>query len=133
VNRLVLEELLQGESAQVDFAENGRIAVDKVRASGTRAWDLVLMDIQMPEIGGFEATRHILSLDPQLPIIGLTAHAMAQDRQQCLDAGMVAHLAKPYALEELIAAILRHGGIPRSGGLAGILMQRPSAAYSHRW
>jgi PAS domain S-box-containing protein len=108
VNRLVLAEMLEGEGAALVFAENGRIAVEAVGQAGSPGFDVALMDIQMPEMGGFEATGRILATDPQLPIIGLTAHAMPQERQRCLDAGMAEHVPKPFALDELVAAIQRH-------------------------
>ena len=120
VNRLVLAGMLEDEGAEVVFAENGRIAVDAVGQADSSGFDVVLMDIQMPEMGGFEATRLILAGNPQLPIIGLTAHAMPQERQRCLDAGMVEHLAKPFALDDLVAVVLRHsrGAQPAAPGSA---------------
>jgi len=121
VNRLVLEEMMAGEGAQVLFAENGRLAVERVR-EGEQRLDLVLMDVQMPEMDGLEATRQVLQVDPLLPVIGLTAHAMPQERERCLAAGMVDHVAKPFDLDELVRAILRHArrghGIEQTAGQA---------------
>jgi CheY-like chemotaxis protein len=66
------------------------------------------MDVQMPVLDGYEATRRIRAAHPQLPIIGLTAHALPEVRRRCLEAGMVEHVAKPIDMVELVAAIRRH-------------------------
>jgi CheY-like chemotaxis protein len=66
------------------------------------------MDLQMPELDGYEAARQILAMAPELPIIGQTAHALAEDREKCLAAGMVDHIAKPIDLRQLVAMIRRH-------------------------
>ncbi len=111
VNRLVLEEMLATEGARLDLVENGRLAVERVLAVGPDYYDLILMDVQMPEMDGMEATRRIRELAPRLPIIGQTAHALPEERERCLEAGMVDHVAKPLEQDELIAAILRHAKI----------------------
>ncbi len=107
VNRLVLEEMLVAEGARVTLVENGRTAVAAVRADVT-AWDAVLMDVQMPEMDGLQATRLILELVPGLPIIGQTAHSLAEEIEKCRAAGMVGELCKPIDYEDLVAAVLRH-------------------------
>jgi CheY-like chemotaxis protein len=66
------------------------------------------MDVQMPVMDGYEATRQIRALAPGLPVIGQTAHALDEERATCLAAGMVDHLAKPLDPDQLIASILRH-------------------------
>ncbi|MBS0345478.1 MAG: response regulator [Proteobacteria bacterium] len=104
LNRVVLEDLLRHEGAHCRFAENGRQAVDCLAQQPT-AYDVVLMDIQMPEMDGYEATRLIRELAPGLPVIGLTAHAVQQERERCFAAGMVAHVAKPIESDRLVAAI----------------------------
>lgn len=104
LNRVVLEDLLLHEGAQCRFAENGRQAVDCLRQQPT-AYDVVLMDVQMPEMDGYEATRLIRELAPGLPVIGLTAHAVQQERERCFAAGMLAHVAKPVEPDPLVAAI----------------------------
>ena len=86
---------------------NGREAVERVIADGADAYDIVLMDIQMPVMGGYEATRRILELAPDLPIVGQTADAFAEDRDKCLAAGMVAHIAKPIDPQALVKLVLR--------------------------
>jgi PAS domain S-box-containing protein len=108
VNRLVLEDLLLHEGAHVLFAENGLQAIEQLEATGVSAFDAVLMDVQMPVMDGLEATRRIHALAPALPVIGLTAHALGDEREKCLAAGMVEHVTKPIDVDALVAAILRH-------------------------
>lgn len=88
---------------RIDVADNGLIALDKIKAN---QYDLILMDIQMPEMNGIEATRAIRQLealegDKHIPIIAVTAFALDQDRKNCGDAGMDDFLAKPYKPHEL--------------------------------
>ena len=106
VNRMVAEELLADIDARVDVAGNGREAVTKVRDG---AFDLVLMDMQMPEMDGLEATREIRrEVDAAtLPILAMTANAFAEDRARCAAAGMNDFVAKPVNPEQLFATILR--------------------------
>ncbi len=108
INQLVMEELLSSEGAHVVLANNGLEAVERIRQDGATAYDIVLMDVEMPEMNGYEATRQIMALAPQLPVIGQTAHAMAEQRAQCLESGMVDHIAKPIDPAQLVAVILRH-------------------------
>ncbi|MDP2809326.1 MAG: response regulator, partial [Rhodocyclaceae bacterium] len=107
VNRLVLEDLLSHEGARVIFAENGRQALDRLEEAGVSAFDAVLMDIQMPVMNGLDATRRLREIAPALPVIGLTAHAFAEEREKCLAAGMAEHVTKPIDPDLLVAAILR--------------------------
>jgi two-component system sensor histidine kinase/response regulator len=88
-------------------AANGRIAVDKLKAGGS--YDLVLMDLQMPELDGFGATAAIRAMPALagLPLVAMTAHAMPEERQRCLDAGMNDHLTKPIDPEVLFATLAR--------------------------
>ena len=108
VNQLVLKEMLEAEGAELTCLDNGQEAVEQLAQSGAGVYDIVLTDIQMPVMDGYETTRAVHALDPTLPVIGITAHAMAEERARCLAAGMVEHVAKPLALEALVAAILRH-------------------------
>ncbi|MGA8324428.1 MAG: response regulator [Xanthobacteraceae bacterium] len=98
INQQIAVELLEGVGVTVDVANNGREAVDKLLATGgDMRYDLVLMDLQMPEIDGYQATTRIRA-DPRLadlPIVAMTAHAMAEERERCLAAGMRAHITKP--------------------------------------
>ncbi|MBV2164483.1 MAG: response regulator [Comamonas sp.] len=106
LNRTVALAFLQDTGVQVDIAVHGREAVEKVL---TQPYDLVLMDIQMPEMDGLSATRAIRQEArlKHLPIIAMTAHAMEGDRQRSLDAGMQDHLTKPIDPDTLYAAMLR--------------------------
>jgi two-component system sensor histidine kinase/response regulator len=79
----------------VVLAENGAVAVDRVRNGGAASFDIVLMDLQLPEMDGFEATRQIHEIDPTLPVVAQSAHAFSEERGRCFAAGMVAHIAKP--------------------------------------
>jgi CheY-like chemotaxis protein len=107
VNRVLLEAMLTHEGAQVCFAENGQVAIDRIHEAGAAAFDAVLMDVQMPVMDGYQATRHIVEIAPRLPVIGLTAHALADERDKCLAAGMWAYVSKPVDLHTLVAAILK--------------------------
>jgi PAS domain S-box-containing protein len=108
VNQMVLEALLQEDGARVTLAGNGQEALERVRECGGEGFDLVLMDVQMPVMDGYAATREIHALAPMLPVIGQTAHAFEEERTRCLEAGMVAHIAKPVDPELLVRVILRH-------------------------
>ena len=119
VNRLILEDLLTNEGAQVQFAEHGQQALEHLQEAGVSAFDAVLMDIQMPVMDGYQATEHLRQLAPGLPVIGLTAHALGEERDRCLAAGMVEHVTKPIDADVLVAAILRHAGRPASRATRG--------------
>ncbi|MBI5937422.1 MAG: PAS domain S-box protein [Betaproteobacteria bacterium] len=112
VNRLVLEDMLSQEGAQVVFGENGQQALDLLTERGAAEFDVVLMDVQMPVMGGHEAARRMLEIAPTLAIIGLTAHALAEERERCYAAGMVDHVTKPIDPDLLVAAIRRHVATP---------------------
>jgi PAS domain S-box-containing protein len=109
INQMVLEVNLTNDGARLEIVGDGAAAVERVIANGPAAFDLVLMDLQMPVMDGYEATRRIRELAPGLPIIGQTAHAFDEDRDKCLAAGMAAHIAKPIdplALAELVLKVL---------------------------
>ncbi len=110
VNRMVLEEMLAAEGAQITLAGTGREALEAVLLGGRQAFNLVLMDIQMPDMDGFEATRRILELIPELPVVGQTAHALPEDRERCLAAGMLDQVTKPIDPNVLVAVIQRLTG-----------------------
>ena len=116
-NRFILQDLLEREGAEVSFAFNGREVVERLEASGEAPFDVVLMDIQMPVMDGYEAARRARELDGVPPIIGLTARALSEERDKCLAAGMVDHITKPVDTDLLVAAIRRHvdlAGLPAS-------------------
>jgi two-component system, sensor histidine kinase and response regulator len=109
INQEVAIGLLEDAAIQVDLAENGEIAV---RMANDNDYDAVLMDMQMPVMDGIEATRAIRS-DPRfqnLPIIAMTANAMAADREKCLKAGMNDHIGKPIDPDQLFSVLLRWTG-----------------------
>jgi CheY-like chemotaxis protein/HPt (histidine-containing phosphotransfer) domain-containing protein len=105
-NRMLAVALLEKEGHRVEMAHNGREAL-AVLAS--RAFDVVLMDVQMPEMDGFEATAHIReqerSTGAHIPIVAMTAHAMKGDRERCLGAGMDGYVSKPIHAKELHEAL----------------------------
>ncbi|EKO37713.1 MAG: signal transduction histidine kinase [Solidesulfovibrio magneticus str. Maddingley MBC34] len=104
INQQVARETLETLGAAVDVAINGREAVEMVRSS---LYDVVLMDVQMPVMDGLAATRAIrqLSSTAELPIVALTAHALAEDRERCLEAGMNDYLTKPLEVDRLLASL----------------------------
>jgi len=106
INQQVAQEILENAGLVVSIANNGKEALQKVK---TESYAAVLMDIQMPVMGGFEATRKIRKKKrfKGLPIIAMTAHAMAGDREKSLEAGMNDHVTKPINPEELISVLLR--------------------------
>ncbi|MBK8166636.1 MAG: response regulator [bacterium] len=117
VNSRFVEKLLERRGHRVSVAANGRLGVE---ASAERAWDLILMDVQMPEMDGLAATRAIRRREEDgqthVPIVALTAHASTEDRQRCLAAGMDDYLTKPLRVP-LLDAILeqlagRKDGVP---------------------
>jgi len=107
INRIVLDDLLVQEGAQVTLVCDGAQAVEAVREN-PRGFDVVLMDVQMPVMDGREATRQIKRIAPDLPVIALTAHALAEERQLSSAAGMDAHLTKPIDPDELVRVVLAH-------------------------
>jgi PAS domain S-box-containing protein len=108
LNQEVAKEILEGRGVTVDLAENGLVAVDRVVNSGV-TYDAVFMDVQMPLMDGLEATRRIRTHHDfdSLPIIAMTASAMASDRLLCLQAGMNDQVNKPIDVTELFATLQR--------------------------
>ena len=111
-NELNLEiaSTLLGEAGfEVDTAGNGKIAVEKVEAASAGRYDLILMDVQMPEMDGYEATRRIRALPDKkkaaLPIVAMTANAFEDDRKNALNAGMDGHIAKPLNIQKLFQVL----------------------------
>ena len=109
VNREIATLILQESGFVLDTAENGKEAVDKVTASAPGDYDAILMDIQMPVMDGYEATRAIRGLeDPALadiPIIAMTANAFSEDKKAAEAAGMNGHIAKPIDVPSMMATL----------------------------
>jgi PAS domain S-box-containing protein len=117
VNRKLVVTLLRQRGHRVVAVENGRLAVQKATSD---RFDVVLMDVQMPEMGGLEATKTIRDSERDsgesrhLPIVALTAHALAGDKERCFEAGMDAYLAKPLKPDELVDVVERLAMKPES-------------------
>jgi two-component system, sensor histidine kinase and response regulator len=120
INQQIAVELLEGVGVSINVANNGREALNMLLADGgdTR-YDLVLMDLQMPEMDGYQATAHIRATPSlaDLPILAMTAHATAEERDRCLAAGMRGHIAKPIDPELLYRTLLQ---FHRSGQAASV-------------
>ena len=109
LNREIAMTILHEYGFLVDIAENGAVAVEKVRTSDPGRYDLVLMDVQMPIMDGYTATQRIRALkDPAraaVPIVAMTANVFEEERKQAFDCGMNGFLSKPIVVEELIDAL----------------------------
>jgi CheY-like chemotaxis protein len=99
--------MLEYDGATVVLTDNGQQALDRLGELGPASFDIAIMDVQMPEMDGYEATRRIHAIAPSLPVIGLTAHAMAEEKERCLAAGMVAHVSKPVDEDYLVTVLLQ--------------------------
>ena len=112
LNWEVARELLSDLGVELDWAEDGRICVDKFQTSPQGYYDIILMDIRMPHMTGYEATQAIRGLDHpdalSVPIIAMSADAFSDDIQHCLDCGMNAHIAKPIDIMELTRLLKRY-------------------------
>ena len=109
MNREIAQEILSDHGAVVDTAEDGVIAVEKIKNAIPGQYDIILMDIQMPRMDGYEATRIIRSLEnrelAEIPIFAMTANAFEEDRQNALKTGMNGHLAKPIDVPKLLSTL----------------------------
>jgi two-component system sensor histidine kinase/response regulator len=119
VNRLLALKLLQNAGHQVTTASDGREALER---HGAGSFDVVLMDVQMPEMNGFEATAAIRSRERGTSahqfIIAMTAHALAGDRERCLEAGMDTYVSKPISRGSLTAVLGEAAAFVDAGSLA---------------
>lgn len=104
-NQILLQRLLTGSGAKVDIVPNGLEAVKKAK---TTAFDVILMDIQMPELDGLGATRQLRACGYDRPIIALTAHAMREEREKCLRSGCNDHLTKPVSISTLVQTVAHY-------------------------
>ena len=106
LNREIAQEILREYGFLVDSAENGAVAVEKVSTAAPGSYDLVLMDVQMPIMDGYTATRKIRALDDparaKLPILAMTANAFDEDRRNALESGMNGFLSKPIVIDDLM-------------------------------
>ncbi len=111
INSEILREILLMEGADCEIVENGQQAVERFMNAEEKAFDAILMDVQMPVMNGYDATRAIRSLERKdaitIPIIAMTANAFAEDEKEALDAGMNVHLAKPIDVE-LLNKVINH-------------------------
>ena len=109
LNREIAMEILNEYGFLVDTAENGAVAVEKMKKSSPGDYDLVLMDVQMPVMNGYEATKQIRALDnpalAEITILAMTANAFDEDRKKALECGMDGFLSKPIVIEELITTL----------------------------
>lgn len=115
INQRIVVQMLNTYGFEVSTAGHG---LDCLRVMHTRQFDVVLMDMQMPIMDGYEAALHI-SQDPELnltPVVAMTAHAMSGDREKCLQSGCVDYIAKPFRAEELVDVIHRNLRKPESAG-----------------
>ncbi len=116
INSTLVAHLLTKQGHEVVVAGNGREAVERVQQSCSGAFDLILMDVQMPEMDGFETTAairaHELKTHEHVPIVAVTAHAMKGDRERCLASGMDHYLPKPIVVEELLEILRLHQALP---------------------
>jgi len=129
INQEVAQYILLHAGATVETVANGQLAVDLLRAAPHRC-DLVLMDVQMPVLNGYDATRAIRASGgalASLPIVAMTANVMEDDRRRADDAGMDAHVAKPIDVEEMLAVLVRLAGggrapraAPQTAGAAAL-------------
>ena len=106
LNREIAQEILEESGFVIDTAEDGTIAVEKMKNSQPGDYDLILMDVQMPIMNGYEATKAIRALDDpvlsSIPIVAMTANAFDEDRKNALESGMNAHVAKPINVQNLM-------------------------------
>ncbi len=109
INAMIAQEMLKSVGFVVDWVENGRACVDKLREAPEDYYELILMDIQMPVMDGYQATKEIRTMSDEkkanVPIIAMTANAFQEDKMNVLRAGMNAHIGKPVDLQQMLSTI----------------------------
>ncbi len=134
VNRELVRLILEGQGYQVDEVEDGERALEAIKAV---AYDVVLMDMQMPVMDGIEATRALRAMGGRfkdLPVIALSANALPPQIERCLDAGMSAHLTKPFTSETLCGAVAqwaRRANWPQEAAIATLVRQAGASEIEH--
>jgi len=101
-NQLLMSKILRLAGAEVGLANNGREAVELALSN---SFDVILMDLQMPDLNGYQATKQLRCMGYEKPIIALTAHVLSQDREHCLKAGFNDHVGKPPNLESMVLCL----------------------------
>lgn len=107
INQELLSEILERLQCSVDVADNGKVALEKI---GQNKYDLILMDIQMPEMDGIEATKNIRKTSQVIPIIAITASIFHSDQNECTEAGMNGFLSKPYTFDQVQDIVRKYLG-----------------------
>ena len=111
MNQMIATEILTEAGLSIDIAKDGVEAVEKMDSAPAGYYDIILMDVQMPRMDGYEATRQIRALaDPAkaaIPIIAVTANAFEEDRKIAMEVGMNGHLAKPYDIPAIMETLER--------------------------
>ena len=122
-NQRLIAYILRKAGAEVSVAKNGQVAVDLALAAtpAGSSFDIILMDIQMPVMDGYEATKRLRSAGCVTPIIALTANCTAEHRQKCLDAGCDDYMTKPFDWAVLLKRLVQRGSAhaPKKNGLLG--------------
>ena len=126
VNQMFARGICSRAGIEVFICENGKVGIETLEKDSQ--FDAVLMDCHMPEMDGFEATRRIQEMKengliPKIPVIALTANALAGDREKCLDAGMNDYLTKPFTIEQLMDKILKHVDVQDEPGTESTLSE----------
>ena len=109
LNQMLAENMLTEVGLAVEIANDGTEAVEKMKSAPAGYYDIILMDVQMPQMDGYEATRQIRALEDNekagIPIVAVTANAFEEDRQIAMEAGMNGHLAKPYDVPDIMKTL----------------------------
>ncbi|MDT9000155.1 ATP-binding protein [Paucibacter sp. APW11] len=126
INREILQDMLGYAGAEVVATDSGAQAVNRLSERGAGSFDAALMDVQMPDMDGYEATARLHQIDPDLPVIALTAHALPEQRMRCLAAGMCSHLSKPVDGGVLVQTVLVYAHRRRAARLASPIDSSPA-------